>query len=131
MQVDLIRLETGIDGTFGVLRIKGQAFCVTLEPPDRNNARQISCIPAGLYLCKRHMSPRWGETFKVSQVSSRDNILFHAGNVAGHSQGCILLGQYFGKLREDRAVLNSGMTFKNFMREMDGLNQFTLDIKSV
>ena len=86
----------------------------------RLNAPEVSCIPAQQYLIKQHVSPRFGETFQVMDVPGRSAVLFHAGNVVGNTQGCIILGQYFGKLKEDRAVMNSGATFTAFMQALAG-----------
>ena len=128
--VEIIRLEEDfLHGTFGVLKIDKAVFCVTLEPPDRENLPHMSSIPAQQYECNRLNSQKYGETFKVIHVPYRTNILFHAGNIAVDTGGCILLGQYFGKLKGDRAVLNSGATFKNFMRVMQGEDYFHLTIK--
>lgn len=128
--IELTRLEENEEfGTFGVLRIQKEVFCVTLEPADRLNAPEISSIPAQQYLIKRHNSPRFGETFQVMDVPGRTAVLIHAGNVVGHTQGCIILGQYFGKLKADRAVLNSGETFKQFMAAMAGHDVAHLTVK--
>ena len=128
--VEIIRLEEDfLHGTFGVLKIDKAVFCVTLEPPDRLNKQNVSSIPAQQYECYHIVSPKYGETFKVMNVPHRADILFHAGNIAVDTGGCILLGQYFGKLKGDRAVLNSGATFKNFMRVMQGEDYFHLTIK--
>lgn len=113
--LELIRLETGHEGTIGVLKINKRVFCSTLEPPDLQNARGASNIPAGQYCCGFVLSPKFGPAYEVQNVPGRSSILFHAGNTVDHTQGCILLGQYPGKLRGDRAVLNSGKTFKRFM----------------
>jgi len=114
--LELIRLETSFeDGTFGILRVDKKIFCATLEPADRDNKPSISCIPAGQYDVKRWQSPKFGATWQVRNVPSRDYILFHAGNIMENTEGCILLGQYIDKLRDDRAVKNSGDTFKKFM----------------
>ena len=43
----LVRVTTGMDGTFGVLIKDGVPLCVTLELPWRDNERSISCIPEG------------------------------------------------------------------------------------
>lgn len=115
MELDLIRLENSEQGTFGVLRMDGKVFCVTLEPPDRDNARNVSRIPAGRYVCNRVRSPRFGETYEVADVPGRTHILFHPGNVDEDTRGCVLLGNHFGLLRGDRAVLNSGRTFARFL----------------
>ena len=126
--VRLTRLEENEQGTFGVLTICSQVFCVTLELPDCLNASNISSIPAQQYECKKTESPRFGKTFEIYDVPSRSLILFHAGNLVSSSRGCIILAQYFGKLYGDRAVLNSGKTFKKFMEIMKDVDVFHLTI---
>jgi len=116
------------DGTFGVLRINKGVFCVTLEPRDELNAPFKSSIPAQQYMCERKLSPKFGETFCIRNVPGRDNVLFHAGNFVGDTEGCILLGEYFGKLRGNRAINNSGRTFGAFMAVMEGIERFHLTI---
>ena len=128
MVVKLIRVETGNEGTFGVLLLNDEAFCVTLEPEDLDNQDSISCIPTGTYLCKRVVSPKYGDVFEVQDVPNREHILFHAGNRDNNTEGCILLAQYFGKLKGDRAVLNSGNTLKAFRLELEGHMSFALQI---
>ena len=120
MALELIRLEENeFYGTFGVLRIDKEVFCVTLEPADLENAPFVSSIPCQQYRCVRHNSPKYGKTFRVSKVPGRDDILFHKGNVLGDTAGCIILAEHWGKLTGDRAVLNSGRTFADFMHIMD------------
>ncbi len=127
--VEIIRLEEHETyGTFGALRINKEVFCVTLEPSDELNARRISSIPAQQYNCQRHHSPRFGETFQVTRVPERSNVLFHGGNLAKHTEGCILLAEHYGKLKGERAVLNSGKTFTRFMSIMAGIDEFHLTI---
>jgi hypothetical protein len=128
--VELIRLEEHHQyGTFGVLRIQKEVFCVTLEPPDYLNEKSISCIPAQQYLCSKTVSPRFGETYEVRHVPGRSNVLFHAGNLVRDTEGCILLAQFYGKLKGDRAVLNSGNTFKEFLRVMGPYPTFHLTVR--
>ena len=132
--VRLIRLEEDFNfGTFGVLLIDGRVFCVTLEPADLNNHPNISSIPAQQYMCRRYSSPKYPNTFHICDVPERSSVLFHAGNTIGHTQGCVLLAQYYGKLfaknDEKRAVLNSGKTFDEFIKRMIGTEEFHLTIK--
>lgn len=127
-KAELIRLEKSTEGTFGVLRLDDQVFCVTLEPQDRDNAVNLSCIPSGRYRCRRISSPRYGETFEVCDVPGRTHILLHPGNVSGDTKGCVLLGRHFGYLRGDRAVLNSGRTFNDFINRTQGVESFPLTI---
>ena len=129
MILELIRLEEDYDfGTFGVLKLDKRVFCVTLEPRDEFNARGISNIPAQQYECMRYSSPRYPNTWEITGVPERSKILFHAGNVAAHTRGCPLLAQYFGKLQGDRAVLNSGKTFRDFMAITDRVERLHLTI---
>lgn len=130
-RVDLIRIEQGEDGTFGVLRLNGRAWCVTLEPPEHDNAKNISRIPRGEYVCRRVRSPRFGVVFEVADVPGRTHILLHPGNMLSDTQGCVLLGRNFGQLQGGRAVLNSGSTFASFMEAMDGVDEFRFTIEDV
>lgn len=128
--VRLIRLEEDESfGTFGVLVVQAEVFCVTLEPADMENAPSVSSIPAQQYACQKVISPKYGETFEITKVPGRTHILFHAGNVIGDTAGCILLAQHFGKLRGDRAILNSGKTFVAFMSKMGKFERFKLTVK--
>ena len=128
--LELIRLEEHEQfGTFGVLKINKGVFCVTLEPSDKLNAPFISSIPAQQYRCVRIISPKYGETFEITKVPERTNVLFHAGNVIGDTQGCVLLAQHFGKLNHNRAILNSGITFRKFMNKLQGYDEAHLTIR--
>jgi hypothetical protein len=129
--VELIRLEESSQGTFGVLKINKEVFCVTLEPEDRLNVENVSSIPAQQYICDLHHSPNFGLTWKVTDVPGRTDVLFHSGNWARDTEACILLAQYWGKLQGHRAVLNSGKTFKQFMAIMDPFSHFHLTIREV
>lgn len=97
----LIRLVTGDLGTFGAIMFPDGFGLHTLELPWEENARDISCIPCGIYTCEIDDSPRWGSAYHVREVPGRSHILFHYGNWAGrksmpHLQskvaGCILVG---------------------------------------
>jgi hypothetical protein len=64
----------------------------SLELPNLNNLRSISCIPVGDYICRIENSPSHGMCFHVLNVVNRDYILIHAGNYNKDTEGCILLG---------------------------------------
>lgn len=117
-----------VSGTFGVLIIDKMPFCVTLEPPDKLNKVNKSNIPTGQYYCVKRHSEKYGETFEVIGVPERDSIIIHPGNVPNDTGGCIILAEHFGKIGEDRAVLNSGKTYKKFMQEIKD-DYFHLTIK--
>ena len=116
MILEIVRLEENFEfGTFGVLKINKELFCFTLEPKDEENASNISSIPAQQYECRRYNSRKFPDTWQIMNVPARNNVLFHSGNVASQTQGCILLAQHLGKLQDNRAILNSGATFQSFM----------------
>jgi len=129
-QVTLVRLNTDPNhGTFGVLLIDGETFCVTLEPYKRDNQVGVSSIPTGQYICERYSSQKYPNTFEITGVAGRTKVLFHKGNVDRATRGCVLLGQYFGKLKSERAVLNSGATFGAFLVALKNESKFMLTIK--
>lgn len=129
-RMDIVRLETSESGTFGVLRVDGQVFCVTLEPPDRGNLPNVSCIPVGEYHCRRVQSPAFGLTYEISDVPGRSHILFHQGNVVADTQGCVLLGQGFGVFGEGRGVIQSRSAFREFLRRCGSVNRFSISIQN-
>ena len=129
MKVTIVRVEESKEGTFGVLLINNKATCVTLEPADYGNQPNISNIPPGVYLCKKTKCQSYGETIHVTDVPGRTGILFHPGNTTENTKGCILVGQFFGKLRDKRAIMNSGFTFKGLMSDLDDC--FALEIKEI
>ena len=129
--VELIRLEENDRyGTFGIIKINKQVFSVCLEPSDLLNTPFKGSIPAQQYFCKKHYSPRFHHTYKVLDVPERSDVLFHPLNIVEETAGCIGLAQYWGKLRGDRAVLNSGATFRKFMDIMEPYERFHLTITS-
>ena len=127
---EIIRLEESYGvGTFGVLTLQKQVFCVTLEPPDIENAPNISSIPAQQYICEKYSSKNHPKTWQIMNVPFRTLVLFHAGNIIYDTEACILLGEYFGKLRENRAIRNSGKTFEKFIEETYQFDKLHLTIK--
>lgn len=130
--LNILRVEENFQfGTFGIMLFHTEAFCVTLEPPDIENASNISSIPAQQYMCERVDSPKYGDTFQIMNVPDRDHVLFHPGNLVKHTKACVIVAQHFGKLGDKRAILNSGTTFDKFMYRLQGHNRFHLTIREV
>ena len=132
--VYLIRTSMSDQGTKGILITAG-FNCKTLELPWRDNKPNISCIPPGEYIVTIRKSPKYGKIYWVTDVKGRSWILIHSGNYAGdvskgfktHVNGCILLGQKYGFLGKQLAVLNSRITLRRFMNFMK-YKQFKLYI---
>lgn len=124
------------EGTYGVL-IDNKPFCLTLELPWKDNRQDVSCIPAGEYLCNRTVRLKVGQTFEILQIPNRSDVLIHKGNNVWESRGCLLLGEQF----EDSvapngksivtSVLSSGKAYSEFITRLTGQDQFKLVIKEV
>ena len=118
MIAHIIRLEQSAQGIIGVLKVDSMIFCFTLE-------RANTFIKPGCYHCQRFSGTKWPDTFEIV-VPGHTAVLFHAGNIEADTQGCVLLGATTGKLKGERAVLNSGETFKRFLNIMEKKDYFTL-----
>lgn len=134
MSVKLFRLGSDDEGTYGVIVFNGQ-FLYTGEPPWRDNRRNESCIPAGVYEVHLYDSPKYGSVYLIRQVEGRSHILLHHGNYFGdragglrsNTSGCVLLGRRKGRLSSQRAVLASRTARRRFENEMNG-QPFQLEI---
>ena len=134
----LQRGRTGDQGTMGALVARELALAI-MEPPWRDNRRNRSCIPAGLYEVLPHVSPRFRRCLIVADVPGRSHILFHAGNIGGdveqgwhtHTAGCLLPGLRRGRLtvkgQVQAAVIASRTAFRHLMEWADD-RPFALEI---
>ena len=106
------------ESTLGKLYINGEFFCDTLENPWKNNVRNISCIPDGVYDVRlrlpRESASRDYLHLLVKEVPNRDYILFHRGNTSADTSGCILVGQ----TREQDRVNNSRLAMDLVIKEI-------------
>jgi hypothetical protein len=130
--VELIRLRMSyVDGTFGILKIDAECFCVTLELPYISNKSNKSCIPKGEYKCRPYSSNKFPSVYEITNVPGRTKILFHIGNFKKDTNGCILLGQHFSDFgSKHKGIMNSKIMFDKF-REVIGDNPFTLTITEI
>lgn len=133
MKIELIRLTRDFEKpTLGVLLLGEMPFCVSLELPDKKNAKSISCIPHGEYECQRVGNRKLGNgqllstSYLVLGVPNRSGILFHPGNVAKDTEGCILLGQSFG---DGGVILQSRTAYSRFLHALREQPKFTLQIR--
>lgn len=125
----LKRTHHRADGTFGVFDDEGEPFAITCEPP--KGAKDRYLIPAGEYLCKRVLSPHFGDTFEITGVTGHDHVLFHWGNTFRDSLACILVAEKFGIINGVTAVLESkkaGEGFMEFIGRVKGRDAFKLVI---
>lgn len=82
--------------------------CLTLELPWRNNQKNISCYPAGIYTVKKITRPDGRLAFLVENVPQRSAILFHAGTYIAttkpDSEGCTLVGFRYDDINDDGEI---------------------------
>lgn len=109
------------ESTIGELIVDGERFCDTLELPYKDNQRSVSCIPTGEYKVRMRY-PRESATrdylhLLVQDVKDRSYILFHRGNTAKDTRGCILVGQ--GSQQD--IVHNSTLAMDLLMKEIINL----------
>ncbi|GHE49699.1 hypothetical protein GCM10017764_35930 [Sphingobacterium griseoflavum] len=80
----------GEQGTNGQLSYQGQHICYTIELPDRNNIRRLSCIPESNYRLQKRVYTKHGEQIGIPNVLHREAILIHpANNAMKELMGCI------------------------------------------
>jgi hypothetical protein len=73
-------------------------------------------------------SPKFGDTFEVTDVPGRSHILFHKGNLEDDSHGCILVGESFNPVLGRPGITSSKEGFEEFMHMLSMVNEFPIDI---
>ena len=114
--------------TIGNLYLDGEWLCDTLELPYIDNQRSISCIPEDQYKVRlrtaRESATRDYLHLLVEDVPNRDYILFHIGNSAKDTRGCVLVG--IGT--EQDFVKNSTLAMGLLMKEILNLGGTNINL---
>ena len=124
------------DATIGHLFIAGEDNPVwhTIERPDLDNKRNVSCIPEGKYLVKPYSSNKYPDVWEVQDVPNRSKILFHGANWAHQLEGCIAVGLSSGYMKYGtdilKAVTSSGNAIHEMKKVLQYPNEFTLIVRS-
>lgn len=129
---ELVRLSKRLDSVQrGVLLHNGEPFLSTLELPWKDNKKNVSCIPQGRYHCTRVNDHKLANgtviptTFQINDVPNREGILFHIGNFAKDTLGCILLGLGYDESPGFPMITRSQDAFSKFLKatkNTDGLS---------
>jgi Family of unknown function (DUF5675) len=135
--LELTRIDYLQTGIFGTLIDPNNDFAVfTLEHAypianaDSTSTNWAPKVPKGVYKCIRGQHQLKGMTepfvtFEVTEVPGHTGILFHCGNTEADSEGCILLGM---ERDGDKEILQSREAFQLFIKNLEGIDQFTLVI---
>lgn len=139
--VRLVRGPSTDQGTFGRLMFGGQVVH-TVELPWRDNTRQRSCIPPGVYQCALVQSPKFGRVYGVKSVPGRSHVLIHAANLGGdvdlgwatQLHGCIAPAERLGAIRIPSGLMQrAGLVSRPALRRLmawAGGDPFTLEIET-
>lgn len=134
--VKLLRLKKQKEQTLGVISVDtGNMLFVakSLELGWHNNAKSISCIPEGEYLCKWTYSGRFKRfMYEVLNVKDRAGIRMHSANYNRELHGCIAMGSALKDMNNDglQDMTNSGATMREFELLMNQ-QDFWLEVKSI
>ncbi len=112
--------------TRGKLVVSNGFTCDTLELPWKDNAKQLSCIPAGVYKVVPRNSLKYSNHLHITGVTGRDFILIHWGNYAASAnpktgtpdiKGCVLVGYGYADLNGDKLpeIVQSRKAFNDLM----------------
>ena len=106
MRIVIERYDYGDKQTIGKLFLLDDHNTIlsqywSLELPDKNNKKRVSCIPEGEYIAIKHKSPRFKDCFWIQDVPNRSEILIHKGNFYFDILGCILIGSDLRDLNKD------------------------------
>ena len=117
------------ESIIGSLYMNSHKICDTLELPYNDNKTNASSIPVGLYdLCVRSGADSTKYKYvhlQVLEVPNRSFILFHIGNTAKDSKGCILTGMS----RQTDMVLNSKQSHTLLMQViLDNMNTGNMEL---
>jgi hypothetical protein len=121
----LMRVSMTDKVTHGVFLFDGKPLCVTLEDPWKNNQRNISCIPTGVYKCVPHNGAKYKGVWRLENVPGRSAILIHAGNSTSDTEGCILVGSEYG----ENLILRSQAALDKLRKELP--DEFILTVMEV
>lgn len=130
--MNLTRVAYRDDGCFGVLLWDGVPFAVTVERtyPGMRGVSGVKIKP-GVYRCVRSRYHKGGyDCWQLvgGDITAERRILIHKGNVEEDSDGCIIVGEQFGKLHGKPAVLQSGAAFAELMSLTSAVDEFELSV---
>lgn len=127
----LVRLLQTEEASLGSLVVDGLPFCYTLELPWLGNARNISCIPTGSYRWQLITSEKYGRTLRISDVPERDGILIHSGNYTSDTEGCVLVGRCFERLKSQIKLCASRITKDLLLKQLmlKGIGSGTIEVR--
>jgi hypothetical protein len=129
MKATLTRYHSDNAATLGLLKVAhiNHQPLFTLENPWKDNARNVSCIPAGTYQCKPFNGEKFKNVYEVCNVPGRSAILIHVGNYEKDTSGCVLVGLGVDPARSAPMIMKSTNAM-HMLRGLIGGNDFELEV---
>lgn len=113
------------DRTLGNLYVRkrgAQVYsCHTLELPWKDNANEVSCVPAGIYTIElEHSAAFRMKLWELKGVPGRSEVKVHAANFPGQLKGCIGTATRLKDIDHDGKLdaESSRLALKGFMDAM-------------
>lgn len=106
-------------------------MAICIERGDRNNERNVSNVPPGIYPLVLEASPRFKmDLWELKDVPNRAECKIHASNYWDQLNGCIAPGEKLKDLDKDGFydVTNSRNTVAEFHKILEGLTETTIEI---
>ena len=123
IQIEIKRFRSTVLYTLGSIIAsdsRGKILLIgyTLELPYRDNRRNISSIPIGIYNGQDYQSPTKGHCILLKDVPRRSYIEIHAGNSLADTEGCILVGDdlQWSKIGSVPYLLNSRKSLSKILK---------------
>lgn len=120
-------------GTLVLQWVNHQPTIYTIERPWKNNEKKVSCIPAGTYICKPHITTNKKgvkrKTWQLQNVKDRDGINFDIANYAHELLGCIAVG--FGNNKDTPMITNSANAMGYLLTIIGENTTWELEIKDL
>lgn len=114
----------------------GEFDMFILEDAWKDNKRNISCVPTGMYVCNYFNGKKFKDVWQLMAVPKRNAILIHAGNTTDATLGCLLTGNKHQTIGDVKYLLESKKALqrlKDFIGRDSSkrLNPFLLNIVNV
>ena len=126
------------NATLGRLELPGGETFYTLERPWKGNRTNVSCIPEGVYdvdmrasgVVSRTSGGEYNRGWEVTDVPERTYIMFHPGNYAHNTEGCILPGRGFSwHNKHGPMVTHSRDTFRRLIEALGVRDRWSIDVR--
>jgi hypothetical protein len=135
IRLEVIRFDDNGKQTLSNVSIIESGKLVTsfagMELPWKDNAKQISCIPKGIYKCVKVGASASipYEHISITSVLNRSGVCIHKANYSRQLKGCLAVGTKHVDIDNDSLldISNSGKAFNVLMSLVP--NEFELEIK--